>query len=229
MRFQGGKHFAGDWIVGHLVALADGRRTLLEPFVGGASVTARAAAAFDTILASDSDVDLVLCWIAAMGGWVPPVDLSETAYKKLRTAVQPSPLRGFASRACAFGGRRWSGYARSIPGFDFPAIGSRSVVRKAKAMGRAEVAWRICDYREWTPQPDWIVYADPPYANTSRNGVDDFDHGEFWATMEKWAAVCPVLVSEYQAPKGWTCVDELTTMAMRAKTNVTQLEKLWTR
>ena len=59
------------------------------------------------------------------------------------------------------------------------------------------------DYRSVEIPQDAVVYADPPYKNTTCSGyAGQFDYDAF----EKWLANVPfmVIVSEYNAPKGCT-------------------------
>lgn len=54
-----------------------------------------------------------------------------------------------------------------------------------------------------------LVYCDPPYANTTQYGAfDGFDHKVFWDKMREWARCNTVVVSEYEAPDDFVCVEE---------------------
>src|SRR5690606_189264 len=87
------------------------------------------------------------------------------------------------------------------------------------------------DYKHWSPGEGVLVYCDPPYAGTLGYGVE-FNPSEFWRVAEGWARRGAVaLVSEGEAPPGWTPVAERTRKAMleiaRGKENRTRLERIF--
>ena len=60
------------------------------------------------------------------------------------------------------------------------------------------------DYREYVHEEGDVVYCDPPYANTAKYNVGDFDSAAFW----QWARSrdYPVYVSEYHAPEDFASI-----------------------
>lgn len=232
MRYHGGKHLASRPIA---AILADtDRARYLEPFVGGASVLAAIAPHFQTAVAADSSIDVILMWQAVTDGWTPPEDMSKEQYECLRHSP-PSALRGFAGHACSFGGKWFAGYAAPskprprVPyGENFARSGSRSCVKKAAAF--SNVTWVVSDYRGWSPDQEWVVYCDPPYVRTTRHR-EQFDTDQFWMVMDQWSdRGAQVFVSEYEAPPGWACVWEKNTpRKMEGNRGLYQTERLWTK
>lgn len=225
MHYQGGKWVAAKWIESHLVKLGADCTRYLEPFVGGASVATRMVPHFGDAVLADVRPDLVLCWNALLDGWEPPYHVSEEEYRALRHAP-PSALRGFVGYCCSFGGGWFNGYARDAENRSYAASGARSCLRKTATMEPA--TWAVADYRSWRPGEGWMVYADPPYADTKGHRTS-FEYAEFWDVMRAWrAAGAVVVVSEYKAPDDWACVDTLITPATMAGAGQRkQTEGLW--
>lgn len=199
MQYMGGKTRVARHIETQILAHKGEATSYLEPFMGSAAVTAKAARHFVHVEAGDAMPDLVLMWQALQGGWVPPDVVSPEEYRDLRNA-EPSALRGFVGFGCSFGGKWFAGYAKNARGDDFAGAAKRGVMKKAGEISGAVL--KVADYRDWNPGPDTVVYCDPPYAGTTGYaGPGAFDHGEFWSTVHGWACGgSTVLVSEYEAP-----------------------------
>jgi len=234
MKYQGGKFAARHWIVDTLQSIDPDPVVLLEPFCGGCSVTTEAASrGYDAIIAADADPHLIAMWQAIQAGWLPPDSFSRAEYMALKADPDSDPIMaGFASRALSFGGKYWGGYGSKEPTPQLKSsLGSITKQQRILQDPDVEVVFAARDYREWEPEPGWLVYADPPYAGTTKNGKDSFDSDEFWDIMTRWSERCPVVVSEYAAPDGWVSLgSKVTRLTMSATTNGdTQLEQLWTR
>lgn len=181
--------------------------TYIEPFVGGGSVTAAVAAQgrFREMQASDLHQDLILMWQAVQASWQPPTDVSEDDYEALRNA-EPSALRGFVGYGCSFSGKWFGGYARDgrYPGRSYAGESSRSLQRAAKHL--TDVSFACRDYAESDVTPGCVVYADPPYVNTTKydSASTGFDYARFWSVVDAWdSSGAYVFVSERSAPDGW--------------------------
>lgn len=206
MQYLGGKSRIARPIADTLLSLRGGRRSYIEPFLGGASVAALVVASFDRALLSDAVPDVALLWEAAIAGHEFPSTLSRDEWDALRHDPEPSALRAFAGFGVSFGGKWFAGYAKPSPkGYDYAAGAARSIAKKARGMQGAEVCQ--ADYREVLAlaDADTAVYLDPPYAGTTEYGAArGFDSGEMWEHAR--AAVARgslVLVSEYNAPPEW--------------------------
>lgn len=206
MRYVGGKVRQSKMIATEISCLRVDRQRYVEPFVGGASVLAAVAPMFNDVEASDIVPDLPLFWAAVRDGWVPPVSLTQEEYESLRHS-DPSPLRCWAGFAASYNGKWWGGYGPTASGRDYLAESLRSTLKKAKGLSGVEFLCR--KYTEADVDANTVVYADPPYKGTLEYGAaTQFDHEEFWCTMECWSlAGALVLVSEYTAPVGWSMVN----------------------
>ena len=81
------------------------------------------------------------------------------------------------------------------------------------------------DYRQVDLPAGCVVYADPPYKDTSGYSTD-FDHAAFYS----WAAHCPrpLLISEYDMPREiFACIGEMKHVARFSQTNKKNTERLF--
>jgi DNA adenine methylase len=194
MQYVGGKCRIRKELATYLESVRNGR-IFVEPFVGGANITAEMSG---NRIASDLCQDIVMLWSAAADGWWPPISVSEAEYKAAKNEP-PSAYRAFVGFGCSFGGKFFGGYARNKRGDDFVKNARNSVLRKAKRL--RGVSFFCCSYDSLSPV-DSLVYCDPPYANTTQGYASvKFDSKNFWLTMRKWSEQGnTVLVSEYNAP-----------------------------
>ena len=196
MLYLGGKAKIAKEIVSVIQTRKSNRALCVEPFMGGCNVTPHLAQIFETVLAYDERLDMVLLRQALAEGWDPPASVSENEYRALKYAG-PSALRGFAGQACAFGGDWFHGYAR---GYDFAGAARRAVTRETKLM--PNVSFAHGDFMYDVPlRGDAVLYCDPPYAGTTGYSQGGFDHGRFWRRIRQWVnAGALAFVSEQTAP-----------------------------
>jgi DNA adenine methylase len=200
LRYLGGKSKIAKHIREAIIRTTNRRDCLIEPFVGGGSITAVLAPEFKQVKAYDIHLDLILMWQALQTGWRPPIEISENMYVELRES-QSSALRGFVGfGGASWGGKWFGGYARGSER-NYADESNRSLSRDIINM--TNVQFMREDYRFIAPQPGTVVYADPPYVETT-GYTDKFDSGEFWELMDFWVSNdMDVFVSEYIAPSGW--------------------------
>ena len=201
MVYLGGKSRIAKKIANVILSRTTDRDVYLEPFVGGASVFVEMAPHFKRPIASDLHPDLIAMWQAVAKGWEPPYITKERYYE-----LKAGPVcaeRGFAGFACSFSGKWWGGYAKpNSQGNDYVKAAQRSVTKSR--FPRAAFLHTSYDY--WTPaiSKGVVVYADPPYADTTSYSTNA---GDVWPTFDKWAEQgAQVFVSEYKAPAHWTCI-----------------------
>jgi DNA adenine methylase len=206
------------------------REVYLEPFLGAGSVAAQMAPEFKTVLLNDASPDLIALWRALQDGWKPPATVSEDEYNAQRTAPV-SALRGFVGYGCSFGGKWFGGFARDPrKPWSFAQTAINGLGKKITALQNA--SFFNLDYRLIPVAPGSVIYCDPPYRGvTAYARLDEFDSGEFWATVSKWSDTSAVFVSEYTAPVGWVSVWQGTPkMTLQRGDNVsTATEHLWIR
>jgi DNA adenine methylase len=206
VRYLGGKSRIASQIAEVIKAKHSSNTRIFEPFMGGGSVTVELAKYFSTVLSSDTHPDLIAMWSAVLTGWQPPRDITVDAYEQLRHAA-PSAVRGFVGFAGSFGAKWFGGFAR---GNRPDGIKRNYIDESARSLHAAAARMRnvvnvsLCDYRNIKPLAGDIVYADPPYANTTGYSGPVFDSKEFWGVAALWReSGVHVYVSECSAPKYW--------------------------
>lgn len=96
-------------------------------------------------------------------------------------------------------------------------------LQRLQSLQRLEITHK--DYRQLDLPADCIIYADPPYKDTSGYSTD-FDHAAFYS----WAAHCPrpILISEYDMPREmFARIGELKHIARFSQTNKKNTERLF--
>ena len=91
----------------------------------------------------------------------------------------------------------------------------------------------ICgDYRNVDIPQGSVIYADPPYANTTKYSTGEFNSNEFWEYMRKLAkAGNTVYISEQTSPEDFICVWEKPlrrTLDVNKENNFIITERLYT-
>lgn len=206
MRYLGGKGRLAKKFAPILLEALTPTSRFVEPFVGGFNVVP--ALGHVRALCNDVHPGLFSLYCALQGGSIPPEELSEERYAEMRRAQDwDDPLTAFAAFGCSFAGKEWGGYARDAQGTNYARTARNSLLRKAKFM--SGVVFTCVDYRDLSTGPGDVVYADPPYANTTGYKTGHFDHSAFF----EWCEQCVqsgarVFVSEFAVPdrSGWEVV-----------------------
>ena len=228
MRYMGGKARQAKRIV---ASLPEANR-FIEPFMGGASVTAEATKKYHTIIAADLNLSVVLFWAAVLVGWTPSLNMTKEEYNYLRDS-DDSPEKAWAGIACSYSGKWFGGYGPTATGRDYVAESYRSTMNKADAMRSGYVSLSSGEYQELGQLGTYgdVIYCDPPYADSEvYSAVTGFDSVRFWHDAQQWAeAGARVFVSEFNAPSGWVEVDSWPrTATVSFTSSKTRTEKLYT-
>lgn len=96
-------------------------------------------------------------------------------------------------------------------------------LERLQSLERLEITHK--DYRQVDLPACCIIYADPPYEDTSGYSTD-FNHAAFYS----WAAHCPrpILISEYDMPREvFACIEEMKHVARFSQTNKNNTERLF--
>ena len=103
------------------------------------------------------------------------------------------------------------------------SLQSLQSLQRLQSLERLEITHK--DYRQVDLPAGCVVYADPPYKDTSGYSTD-FDHAAFYL----WAAHCPrpILISEYDMPRDiFACIEEMKHVARFSQTNKNNTERLF--
>jgi DNA adenine methylase len=180
----------------------------VEPFVGGFNMIDKVDG---NRIGSDSNKYIIALFKAIQNGWVPPEYVSEDEYKECKRDMDsyPEHLVGFIGFGCSFAGKFFGGYARGNDSKGVPRNyareSCRNIIRQFTGVQGIDI--RMCSYDDLEIPDNSIIYCDPPYANTVKYSVGEFDSDRFfdWCRL-KSSEGHTVFVSEYNAPRDFTCV-----------------------
>ena len=205
-------------------------KTFVSLFCGAVNVESKVKG-FDRIICNDNHEYLIALLQAVQQGYIPPGNISEEQYKHIRNNKDkyPKELVGFVGFGCSFGGRWFEGYTRG-ENRNYCLEAKKSLLRKMETLKQAEF---ICgDYRNVDIPQGSVIYADPPYSNTTKYSTGDFNSNEFWEYMRKLAkAGNTVYISEQTAPEDFICVWEKPlrrTLDVNKENNFIITERLYT-
>ncbi len=171
MQYLGGKSRLGRNIV---QAILNDLSTVSLDVVGelcaGAGGATRWLADVATkVYAVEKHPGLVAMHRAVQAGWVPPTNVGEEDYARLRREGRTGdPLTTFAEFGCSFGGKSRGGYARTVAGNTAArnyAMNARNALQRDT---RSNVEF-VCDDALTCALPSdvRVVYCDPPYEKTT--------------------------------------------------------------
>lgn len=230
MQYFGGKQRIAKRICERINLELCGRSHYYEPFVGGGSIIS--SINHGNRVGSDLNEALINMWKELSRGWQPPTSVSESLYNDVKNRNDVcDPLTAFCGFGCSFSGKWFGGYARDSSGRNYAANAASSLRKKMR--GLSGVQWRHCSYTEISPEPNSLIYCDPPYIGTTQySAVPSFDWGMFWDWCRKRVEEkCLVLVSEYTAPDDFSpclTINTKTDIAVKSGGKGPRIEKLFT-
>lgn len=205
MRYQGGKSRIAQDIAS--VISVRGGDCFVSLFCGSCAVESKVQG-FSRKILNDRHQYLIALLQGVQRGYELPESITPEQYRHIREHKDDDPtLAGFVGFGCSFGGKWFGGYARNATGTNYAAQSKRSLL---KDMATLQDATFVCaDYRRVCIPPRAVIYADPPYNNTTGYHGDRFDSAEFWIAMRLLADTGhTVFVSEQEAPPDIQCVWE---------------------
>lgn len=231
MQYIGGKSRIAEQIAPILIDQArGGDACFISLFCGSCAVESKIRG-YSRVICNDKHPYLIAMFKALQTGYLPPDSVSEAEYKFVRQNPDLYPaLTGFVGFGCSFGGKFFGGYARNARADNYAARSKRSILKDMPAL--IGVEFMCADYKTVPIPENAVVYADPPYADTTGYGGEKFDSAEFWRYARLIAETGHrIYVSEQKAPEGWTCVWEkpfLRTLDRNKDNQFTVTEKLFT-
>jgi DNA adenine methylase len=208
----------------------------VEPFCGSCNVATKVN--ISNKILNDKHPYLIAMWKELQDGWIPPDNISEELYYKIKAKQDQYPyLAGFVGFACSFAGKYWGGYARDNKDVDkvelYALRGHNSVLKKLETLKDAEFTNK--DFSELSFKNS-LIYCDPPYKGTTpyyKSLLGDFSYDKFLRWVKEQSKENLVLVSEYKhnVPKTAAIVLEIKSKtSIRDKTNnvIETIEVLWT-
>ena len=176
-------------------------------FCGSCAVESKVQG-FKRKILNDKHEYLIALLQGVQNGWEPPDQISLEQYRNIKLRKDDNrALTGFVGFGCSFGGKWFGGYARNKTGTNYAAQSKRSLMRDMVTLQDAEF---VCgDYRDLDIPPKSVIYADPPYCNTTSYSGEKFDTEEFWNEMRRLSNDGhTIFVSEQEAPDDVECIWE---------------------
>lgn len=209
MRYQDGKSRISKQIAEVMknnTFLRESNLTLVSLFCGSCSVESKLIFFTKKIL-NDKHEYLIELLNGVKNGYELPDYISEEQYKYIREHKDKDKiLTGFVGFGCSFGGKWFGGYARNKTGTNYAAQSKKSLLKDMDTLRDAEF---ICmDYRDVPLPDDCVIYADPPYDNTTGYGKEKFNSEEFWAYARKVSQNHIMFISEQTAPEDFISIWE---------------------
>lgn len=213
MKYVGSKNRISKYIVPILQDCIDKNSIEIyyEPFVGGANL-------IDKIhckerIGNDIHPQLIAMFNELQKGWQPPSHISEEEYNKVRDNKDKYPdyYVGYVGFNSTFGSRWFGGYARSfkadgVTPRDQSNEAYRNLIKQLPNI--MDVKFLCSDFlnNEYCNLKNALIYADPPYQNTTKYSTKSFNHEVFWDWCRKMSEHNKVFISEYNAPNDFKCV-----------------------
>lgn len=185
-------------------------QTYIEPFAGGMNTIDKVEG---KRIANDIHFYLIEMWRKLIDGWIPGKYTKEE-HKHIRENKESYDphIVGWVGFNCSYSGVYFGGFAGEtktktgiIRDYQSEAI-NNVMVQVPKMKG---VVLKNKSYINLTIPEKSIIYCDPPYENTSKYKVSNFNPTEFWEwcrTKKKEGHI--IYISEYNAPDDFKCVWE---------------------
>lgn len=207
MRYQGGKSRIAQQIAEIITTEREREQlTFISLFCGTCSIESKIKG-FNNIICNDRHEYLIELFKGVQNGYELPELITEEQYKYIREHKDKDKiLTGFVGFGCSFGGKWFGGYARNKTNTNYALQSKKSLLKDMSNLMTAQFTCQ--DYRDVIIPNNSIVYADPPYNNTTGYGKDKFNSDEFWEYMRVINKNNKVFISEQTAPNDFKCVWE---------------------
>lgn len=181
-------------------------RVFVSLFCGTCSIESKVIG-FDRKILNDKHEYLIAMLNGVKNGYELPEVITDEQYKYIKTHKdEDKVLSGFVGFGCSFGGKWFGGYAKNRTNRNYAEESKRSLLRNMATLMDAEF---ICkDYRDVELPEECVVYADPPYDNTTGYNNEKFNSSEFWDYMRKISKNHIVFISEQTAPDDFVAIWE---------------------
>lgn len=208
MRYVGSKKRLTKYLIPILTKCRSINQLYIEPFAGSFSVISQLDG---PRWGNDSNPYLISLYRAVRSGWIPPNNVSEEEYYRIRDNkhLYKPELVGFVGFACSFAAKWFGGYAKGYNSGiarNYANEGCKSLIKQAQAL--QNIRMTCYDYIDLKIPNNSLVYCDPPYYNTTKykHGID---YSIFWDWCRNLSFNgCTVFISSYQAPLDYVSIFE---------------------
>lgn len=209
MRYQGGKSRISKPIAQTIInssSINGGGSAFVSLFCGSCSVESKITG-FDRMILNDKHKYLIALLQGVQNGYELPESISEEQYKYIRQHKdEDAVLTGFVGFGCSFGGKWFGGYAKDKANINYALQSKTSLLSDMKTLMNAEF---VChDYHDVELPDDCVIYADPPYNNTTGYMHEKFNSVEFWQYAREISKSHLMFISEQTAPDDFVAIWE---------------------
>lgn len=205
----------------------------LEPFVGGANMIDKIKCKYRT--GCDIHKELIALLEYASAENPLPKTITEQEYIRVKDNKERfHPWRiGLVGFCATFGSKYFGGYARGNDAKGNPRDIPNEAIRNLSSQvpNLKGVKFLNKNYLDLKKEniKNFVIYCDPPYANTTEYKHGDFDSIKFWDWVRDISKDNFVFISEYNAPDDFKCIwsKEVTT-SLKVKEHENRTEKLFT-
>ncbi len=206
MQYQGGKSRIAKRIANIIDSCSTGG-CFVSLFCGTCSIESKLSVSFGKMILNDKHKYLIDLLVGVQNGYELPEFISEEQYKYIRKHKdEDNILTGFVGFGCSFGGKWFGGYARNKTNTNYALQSKKSLL---KDMSTLQATCFTCqDYKDVKLPEGCVIYADPPYNNTTGYGNEKFDSSEFWEYAREASKEHLMFISEQEAPDDFVVIWE---------------------
>lgn len=162
---------------------------------------------FDKKILNDKHKYLIELLKGVQQGYDLPENVTEEQYKHIRANKDEDPvLSGFVGFGCSFGGKWFGGYARNKTNTNYAKQSKKSLLKDMNELTDAEFVCK--DYKDVVLPEGCVIYADPPYNNTTGYSKEKFNSDEFWEYARNVSKDHLIFISEQTAPDDFVVIWE---------------------
>lgn len=206
MMYQGGKSRIA-LTIAQVIKIHAGRgtlRCLVSLFCGSCAVESKLTY-FQRRICNDKQPYLIELLKGVQSGYDLPDTITEEEYQRVRNNKDADKvLTGFVGFGCSFGGKWFCGYARNNCNKNYASVSRRSLMKDMETLQDVEFINK--DYRDVELPDGCVIYADPPYANTTGYNNEDFDSAAFWEYARDKSKSHLMYISEQTAPEDFVAI-----------------------
>lgn len=205
MKYQGSKRRIAKYILPIILKDRKPEQWYIEPFCGGCN-------SLDKVTGKRIGIDENNYLIALLkemqkDEFALPF-IGEEKYKEIQNNKDRFPewIVGYVGFNLSFGAKFFGGYRRDKAGIrNYENEAQQNL--KAQQKDLQGVNFFCGSYDKFTYPKNSLIYADPPYAGTTKYTTNKFNHEAFWQwCRDKVAQGHRVFISEYNAPADFICV-----------------------
>ena len=231
MKYVGSKARISKQIAPILQSLIDNNKVNIyyEPFCGGLNMMDKIRC--KNRVGNDIHKELIALLQQIQAGWQPPETITEDEYIQVRDNKKDYPdyYVGLVGFCATFGSKYFGGFAR---GYKADKVTPRDYANEAIRNLKTQAPFiqgvkLICnDYLDidMNRLHNAVIYADPPYKNTTKYSTDGFDYERFYKWCREVGKTNILCISEYNMPNDFSCIWQKSITTSLDKSNERHLQ-----